>query len=83
MDVNILWNALDKVLGFAKDATMFGAKLGAKVTGEVAKFIPQKAARMAKKGFGDMPKDEKIKLAVACATGLACFCAVLSLGKKK
>lgn len=83
MDVNILWNLLDKVLGAVKDITFFGAKLGAEATAKVAKFIPQKAAKMAKKGFGDMPKDEKIKLAVACATGLACFCTILSLGKKK
>ena len=83
MDVNIFWNALDKVLSLAKDLTMFGAKLGAKVTGEVAKFIPQKAARMAKKVLSDMPREDKIKLAVACCAGLCCFCTILSLGKKK
>ena len=83
MDVNILWNALDKVLSLAKDLTMSGAKLGAKVTGEVAKFIPRKAARMAKKGLSDMSREDKIKLAVACCAGLCCFCTILSLGKKK
>jgi len=83
MDVNILWNALDKILGLVKDITMFGAKLGAKVTAAVAKFIPQKAARMAKKGVKDLPKDQKIKLCVATVCGIACFFTILSLGKKK
>ena len=83
MDVNILWNALDKVLSIAKDLTMFGAKLGANVTAKVAKFIPQKAARVAKKGFGDLPKEDKIKLCAAAVCGIACFCTILSLGKKK
>ena len=83
MDVNIIFNLLDKVLGAVKDITMFGAKLGAKVTAKVATVIPQKAARMAKKGISDMPKEDKIKLAVACCAGLCCFCTILSLGKKK
>ncbi len=82
-DMDIIFNALYKVVGFAKDIAVFGAKLGANATAKIAGLIPKKAAKMAKKGFGNMSKEDKIKIAVACATGIACFCAVLSLGKKK